>query len=93
MKYLIGDIINEIRIIKKITIDELSNKTNISKSSLYSIESGKRKPSFEVIKTISEALNYPVYLLMLKALKGNEKAENYATLIETLEANKLTTTN
>jgi len=84
MTYSIGIVIKEIRTIKNISIETLAEKTNISTASLYSIESQRRTPNFETIKNISDALDYPVALLMMKSLSGDEIAEKYTSIIEAL---------
>lgn len=83
--YKIGTAIKNIRNKKKISIEDIANMTGISIPSLYSIESNRRTPNFDTIRKISEALDYPVAALMLKAIQNDEIATKYFKIMETLE--------
>jgi transcriptional regulator with XRE-family HTH domain len=53
--------INELRKQKKLSLDELSEKSGISKSTLSKITSGQTKnPNLETVQAIARALNVPV---------------------------------
>lgn len=84
MTFTIGLVIKEIRKNKDISINNLSDKTNIPINTLYAIESQSRNPNFATIKIISEALNVPAPLMMMKAIKEDKLAEKYTKIMETL---------
>lgn len=66
------------RAAKHLTLEELSERSNLSKSYLSMIESGKRNPSMKTVKSISDALNIPlpVFIMLsadIKEMKGIDK--------------------
>jgi transcriptional regulator with XRE-family HTH domain len=56
----IGDNIKELRKSKKITQQELSDKTGISISAINKYENNKRQPKTDMVIKISKALNAPI---------------------------------
>ena len=71
--------VKHLRIIRSFTQKELAEKSNISRSHLSEIESGKKSPSIEVVKKIALALGLDEswQLLYLEAHGSN--------LIETVQ--------
>ncbi|MED1021698.1 helix-turn-helix transcriptional regulator [Bacillus mycoides] len=63
----IGTYIKELRMQKKMTISKLSETSNVSQPYLSQIERGQRKPSYEIIKKLSEALEIDFYELAWRA--------------------------
>ncbi|MEI5909121.1 helix-turn-helix transcriptional regulator [Bacillus spongiae] len=58
---MVGKKIREMRKIKGFSINELAQKSQVSKSYISSIERGiQRNPSFNVLNRISEALDLPL---------------------------------
>lgn len=71
----IGDLIKEIRKEKGMTQEELSDKSNISRSYLSDVENGRYNPSITFLKSISDSLSdgnayecKAIYLMFLIAL-------------------------
>lgn len=58
---LFGEVIRELRIQKNMSLDELSNITNVSKSYLYRLEQNQRNnPTIYVINRLSNALELDI---------------------------------
>lgn len=58
---MLGDNIKEIRILKKLGLNELAKKSNISGSYLSNIEKGiKNNPSIEALSNIADALDVSI---------------------------------
>lgn len=60
----VGDKIRKLRKQNKLTQTDLANKCGISFSFVSDIETGRRNPSIETLKTISIALNVPLTTLL-----------------------------
>lgn len=56
----IGDRIRNIRIKNKLTLQELGDKLNYNYSNLSKIERGDRKPTIELLESLSEMFDVPV---------------------------------
>ena len=65
----IGDRIREIREARKLTQDQLAEKSTVSKGFLSDIENNKRNPSSEYVLKIADALGASIDYL----LRGDEK--------------------
>lgn len=61
---MIGDAIKIIRVFNNMTQQELAAQLSISDSYLSQIESGKRTPTLDTIKAVSENFRIPVSSLM-----------------------------
>jgi transcriptional regulator with XRE-family HTH domain len=59
----LGQRISEIRKIKKITQEQLAEKTDLTVSYISKIEGGKRNPSFIAIHRIADGLGIKIYQL------------------------------
>jgi XRE family transcriptional regulator, master regulator for biofilm formation len=58
---MVGDRIKKIRLEKNLTINELAQLSQISKSYISSIERGLQKnPSIKILKKLAETLNVPL---------------------------------
>lgn len=67
----IGHALKICRSAKKLSLDELAERSGLSQSYLSMIESGKRKPTLSSIEKVSKALGVPTpILLFLAAEKG-----------------------
>ncbi len=60
----IGQIVESLRLEQGLTIEELSNKANISRSQLYYLETGKRNVTFKTINKVTTALGYDIIKLL-----------------------------
>lgn len=87
--YEVGTVIKKVRKEKNISIEKLAVLTKFSEQTLYSIESGRRVPKFDTIKTICEVLEYPIILMIMKSIKGDEITEIYTKIIESFNDNRL----
>lgn len=68
----IGEIIAEIRLDKRMTQDELAERSGLSRSSLIAIEKGKANFTIDAIMDIANGLGVSVDLIFLKAFfRGN----------------------
>lgn len=68
----IGEIIAEIRLDKRMTQDELAERSGLSRSSLIAIEKGRANFTIDAILDISNGLGVSVELIFLKAFfSGN----------------------
>ena len=63
----IGEIIAEIRLDKKMTQDELAERSGLSRSSLTAIENGRANFTIDAILDIANGLGVSVELIFLKA--------------------------
>ncbi len=73
----IGNALKGIRKTKNLTQKELANKIGISNTYLSEIENNTRRPSIDVIKSISDALDINFLYLILKSLEREDlKNEN-----------------
>lgn len=52
-----ADTLKKLRLSKGLTQEELANGTGLAKSSISMYESGRRKPSFEVLETFADFFN------------------------------------
>lgn len=52
-----ADTLKRLRLSKGLTQEELANGTGLAKSSISMYESGRRKPSFEVLETFADFFN------------------------------------
>lgn len=70
---MIGDLIKATRIQKGYSINELSEKTGISKSYISYIERGIQKnPSLHILVKITKALDIPIECLMERQNESNK---------------------
>lgn len=68
----IGEIIAEIRLDKRMTQDELAERSGLSRSSLIAIEKGRANFTIDAILDIANGLGVSVDLIFLKAFfRGN----------------------
>lgn len=72
----IGESIRTIRKSIAMSQVELCNKTGISQTYLSLIERDKRKPSTEVLETISKAFDIPLPILFWFSLERNDISEH-----------------
>lgn len=63
----IGEIIAEIRLDKRMTQDELAERSGLSRSSLIAIEKGRANFTVDTLIDIANALDIPMELIFLKA--------------------------
>jgi len=72
---------------KNLTLEELSEKAQISVSFLSYIEKNKKIPSIKTIEKISKGLNIPVYKLFLSEpnKKENNAIDNFLNEINSKE--------
>ncbi len=75
-----GKAIKTIRAAKGISQKELSKNLKLDSSYLSRIENGERVPSVELLETIAEKLQVPLYLFMLlssdrKDIKGFDEED------------------
>ena len=63
----IGEIIAEIRLDKRMTQDELAERSGLSRSSLIAIEKGRANFTIDAILDIANGLGVSVELIFLKA--------------------------
>ncbi|HID91604.1 TPA: XRE family transcriptional regulator [Candidatus Peregrinibacteria bacterium] len=89
MTYEIGAVIKAVRKEQALSIEDVSGKSNIPVQTLYTIERGESNPKFDTILSISEAMDYPVVLLMMKSLKGDRATEKYTEIVEALNKNEV----
>lgn len=65
----VGEIIKTIRKNKKIMLKDVAKKCNISSSMLSQIEKGYANPSLSTLKSISTALNEPLFKFFIEPYK------------------------
>ncbi|MBY0266797.1 MAG: helix-turn-helix domain-containing protein [Burkholderiales bacterium] len=68
----IGNAVKICRSAKKLSLEELAVKVNLSQSYLSMIESGKRMPTLPTIEKIAKALSVPTPILLFLAAEKNE---------------------
>lgn len=71
-----GEIIKEIRIKHGLTQNEFAERLSISRSALTQLEAGNTKPSFEVLRILSEMFEVDVSVFFASAA-GGVKTKNY----------------
>jgi transcriptional regulator with XRE-family HTH domain len=64
----LGKTIQRIRSEKSISRKQLAEASNVSRSYLYSIEKGWKKPSIKTLEFISKALNVPTPMLVFYSI-------------------------
>lgn len=69
----VGEIIKTIRKNKKMMLKEVAEKCNISSSMLSQIEKGNANPSLSTLKSISKALNEPLFKFFIEPDKDLPK--------------------
>jgi len=52
--------LNEARLYRKMTIEELANAIGVKKQAISQFENGKNPPEFTTLNSISKALNFPI---------------------------------
>lgn len=72
----IGNAIEEIRKLKKVTQLELATKSNITQSYLSLIENNKKEPNLKTLKEISNSLNIPLPFLLLFSVDNEDISES-----------------
>lgn len=72
-----------IRVFHELTQKELAERLAISKSYLSEIESGKKKPTLEIINGYSEQFNIPVSSIMFfsESMENKSKAEKLRKVV------------
>lgn len=81
-----GSVIKVIRIANDLTISELSKISKVSVSYIHELELGRKTPSINIIKKISQALNIPAYIVCTIDEYGKTCDYHYQKmLIKTLE--------
>lgn len=74
----IGNKLKELRKQNKLTLKELSQKTNISISFISDIENKRRNPSIDNLKILASALDVPVnYFFDAEDYKEETKIDEY----------------
>lgn len=68
----IGHALKITRSAKKLSLQELADRTELSQSYLSMIESGKREPTLSSVEKIARALSVPMPLLLFLAAENNE---------------------
>ena len=65
------------RKLRELSQDELANKAGLASTAISHFESGKRKPSFDNLRKLADALEVSIDYLMGRAdnLNGNQSAE------------------
>lgn len=56
--------LKEIRLMRKIKLNELSKKTRINRNTLSQIENGKRNPTIKTIENIVASINAKVIITL-----------------------------
>lgn len=92
----LGDKLKDLRVCKKMTQKELSNRLGVSKSVISSYESGTRFPSYDVLIKIAQIFNVSTdYLLGLEKKRvldisdlTNIEIEAIEKIIEAFRDNK-----
>ena len=56
----VGSRLRQIRVLRKITLVDLSERTGISKSTLSRLENGQRRPSLELLLPLAQAYRIPL---------------------------------
>lgn len=86
---IIGKNIRTICMDKKITFQELSEKSHISSSALYNILTGDANPRFSTLQAIAQALNISLSTLMSDgdAKENSDLEKEFSSII--VEAEKL----
>lgn len=81
---LFGEVIRELRIQKNMSLDELSNITNVSKSYLYRLEQNQRNnPTIFVINRLSNALELDIKAM--EKLLVNEECKEQKEYISNID--------
>ncbi|HAT1597745.1 TPA: helix-turn-helix domain-containing protein [Legionella pneumophila] len=80
----LGRTIKHCRIIKRLTLTQLSESSGVSISHLCLLEKNKREPSLAIIETIAKALGLPLSVLIFLAAQKDELIDLSASQIETL---------
>lgn len=52
-----GELLNELRTSREMTLQELEEKTGITASYIYRLEIGKNQPSLRVLEQLADVLN------------------------------------
>lgn len=68
----IGHALKITRSAKKLSLEELAERADLSQSYLSMIESGKREPTLSSIRKIAEALGVPTPILLFLAAEKRE---------------------
>ncbi|AGX43923.1 helix-turn-helix domain-containing protein [Clostridium saccharobutylicum] len=88
---LFGEVIRELRIQKNMSLDELSNITNVSKSYLYRLEQNQRNnPTIYVINRLSTALELDIKAM--EKLLVNEECKEPKEYISNIDGMLLNNT-
>ena len=69
-----ADTLKRLRLSKGMTQEELANETGLAKSSISMYESGRRKPSFEVLEAFADFFNVDMNTLWETRQKGQSSA-------------------
>lgn len=65
----IGIVIKELRIEKRLSQTDLAKKCGITNAYISQIENQKQEPSLLILEKISIALEIPLYIFFIKAIK------------------------
>lgn len=72
----IGEAIETIRKIKRLSQGDLANQANITQSYLSLIENNKKEPNLKTLKTISSSLDIPLPFLLLYSINKEDVPES-----------------
>lgn len=72
----IGEAIETIRKIKRLSQGDLAHQANITQSYLSLIENNKKEPNLKTLKTISSSLDIPLPFLLLYSINKEDVPEN-----------------
>lgn len=89
--YTLGDRLKELRLSKGLSLRELADICETSKSAIHMYEVGKRKPKIEVLEAFSDTFNVDIDYLLGKTDIKNSVAEQfgYSSLEEAYNAGAL----
>ncbi len=75
----IGSAIKLCREARKLTLQDLSDRTNLNKSYLSRIENNQRDPTITALEKISLALNVPLNIIILLS-ENEEKNDEFSDI-------------
>ncbi|EPJ56189.1 MAG: toxin-antitoxin system, antitoxin component, Xre family [Osedax symbiont Rs2] len=81
----IGKTVKEFRLMRNLSLNDISSETGLNKSYLSKIENEKRDPSIDSLSKISKAINIPLNILILMSEEeSNDDFSDINNMLKTM---------
>jgi transcriptional regulator with XRE-family HTH domain len=82
----IGETLKKLRKKRKLSQKEVADKSNISRTYISEIESGRTNPTYDILERIGNVLNIPFPIISYLSLDINSLPENHQKAFRDVES-------